>query len=95
MEWMVRFAPRAVDLDYYLERIAVKLANFFGVFTDAVLFLMLVAVFCSFILWLIVPLIELHKRALLKKIYERLLETQELVYSIKKSLSEQNQRNNK
>jgi len=79
--------PWVVDVDYYLERIAVKLADFFGAFTNVVIFIFVVAIFCSFILWLIVPIVELHKRALLKKIYERLLETQELVYSIRDGIN--------
>jgi hypothetical protein len=76
-----------VDIDYYLERISIKLANLFGVFYNVVLFLFVSIVFCSFILWLIVPMIELRKKALLKKIYEQLVETQELVYSIKRDLA--------
>ncbi len=80
-------SPRIADIDYYLERISIKLVNLFGVFANVVLFLFVAVVFCSFILWLIIPLIEFRKKALLKKIYEQLVETQDIVYSIRQDIS--------
>jgi hypothetical protein len=77
-----------VEIDYYLERISIKLANLFGAFYYIVLLLFVAIVFCSFILWLLLPIIEFRKKALLKKIYEQLAETHELVYSIKQQLSD-------
>jgi hypothetical protein len=80
--------PRIAEIDYYLERISIKVVNMFGTFYDIVLFLFVAVVFCSFILWLMLPIIEFRKKALLKKIYEQLVETQDLVYSIKEQLSD-------
>jgi hypothetical protein len=79
--------PRVIDMDYYLERASIRLVNLFGTFYDVVLFLMVAVFFCSLVMWLILPIIEYRKKVLLKKIYEQLLETQEIVYSIKKDLS--------
>jgi hypothetical protein len=85
--------PQVAELDYYLERASVKLVNLFGTFHDVILFLFVAVVFCSFLLWLIIPIIELRKKSLLKKIYEQLVETQELMLSIKKDLSDSASRN--
>jgi len=73
-------------LDYYLERASVKWADLFGVFSRIVLLFFLALIFCSFILWLIIPVVELRKSARLKQIHEQLAQMQEVIFSIKEHL---------
>ncbi len=73
-------------LDYYLERISVKWADLFGAFSRIVLLFFLALIFCSFILWLIIPVVELRKSARLRQIHEQLAQMQEVIYSIKEHL---------
>ena len=76
--------PRLAEIDYYLERISIKLANLFGIFYDVVLFLFIALVFCSLVLWLMIPIIEFKKKNLLKKIHGQLDETKDILYSIER-----------
>lgn len=78
--------PRITEIDYYLERISIKMVNLFGVFHDVILFLFVALVFCSLILWLLIPIIEFKKKNLLKKIHGQLNEIQGSLYSIERRL---------
>lgn len=77
-------------LDYYLERAAVKMAALSGAFSKLLILLFFVIILCSFIMWLIIPFIEIRKKMLLNRIYERLGETQELLLSIREKLDSNN-----
>ncbi len=80
--------PRVAEVDYYLERISIKLVNLFGVFYDVLLFIIVAIVFCSIVLWIILPVVELRKKSLLKKIYAQLIENQEVLCSINQHLAD-------
>ncbi len=79
-------------IDYYMERMSIKLAELFGAFTTFFILLFLVMAFCSFLLWLILPYIELRKTNLLQKIYHQLVESKDLLASLDRRLSEREEK---
>ena len=76
-------------LDYYLERTSIKLAELFGAFSSFILLILVVTVFCSCILWLLIPYIELRKTKLLQKIYDHLVESEKLLRILNRRLSDE------
>lgn len=81
-------------VDYYLERISIKLAELFGAFSKFLILLFIIMMFCSFVLWLIMPFIEIRKKILLQKIYHHLAETEKQLTDLNKKLDKKEKRNN-
>ncbi len=80
--------PQIAETSYYMERISIKLANLFGVFADILLFLFIVILFCSLLLWIMLPIIEFRKKTLLNKIHAQLVDNYEELRSINRCLSD-------
>ncbi len=79
-------------VDYYLERISIKLAELFGAFSTFFILLFIVMAFFSLLLWLVLPYIELRKTNLLQKIYHQLVESKHLLVSLDRRLSEREEK---
>ncbi len=88
---MIQFLQININwtIDYYLERISIKVADLFGAFSSFIVLLFVVMTFCSFVLWLILPYIELRKTKLLQKIHDHLVESEKLLVSLNKRFSDE------
>ncbi|MBI5787645.1 MAG: hypothetical protein HZA78_02155 [Candidatus Schekmanbacteria bacterium] len=78
------------QVDYYLERLSIKLADLFGAFSSFFALLFVVLIFISLLLWLILPFIEISKKNLLQKIYGSLLETEKQLTLLNERLERSN-----